>query len=131
MDASIVSRRYLHGRSLTNSERPGNRPSVFIVFHDQSLLPNIQHAALSTTFEAPFVFLGSQFHCKLHKNYVLPQRRVYFCCYAPPKISSGFWLRFATEPAILFHHFNLRTVFAVISHTSAFRCMYLHCHALA
>jgi hypothetical protein len=71
------------------------------------------------------VFLGSQFHCKLHKNYVLPQRRVYFCCYAPPKISSGFWLRFATEPAILFHHFNLRTVFAVISHTSAFRCNYV------
>ena len=43
-----------------------------------------------------------------------------------------FWmvLRFATAPAILFHHFNLRTVFAVISHTSAFRCMYRHCQAL-
>ena len=43
-----------------------------------------------------------------------------------------FWmvLRFATAPAILFHHFNLRTVFAVISHTSAFRCMYRHGQAL-
>jgi len=39
-----------------------------------------------------------------------------------------FWmvLRFATAPAILFHHLNLRTVFAVISHT----CMYRHCQAL-
>ena len=42
----------------------------------------------------------------------------------------GMVSRFATAPAILFHHFNLRTVFAVISHTSAFRCMYRHCQAL-
>ena len=43
-----------------------------------------------------------------------------------------FWmvLGFATAPAILLHHLNLRTVFAVISHTSAFRCMYRHCQAL-
>ena len=39
-------------------------------------------------------------------------------------------LRFATAPAILFHHFNSRTIFAVISHTSAFRCMYRHSQAL-
>ena len=43
-----------------------------------------------------------------------------------------FWmvLRFATAPAILFHHFNLRTVVAVISRTSAFRCTHRHCQAL-
>ena len=43
-----------------------------------------------------------------------------------------FWvvLRFATAPAVLFHHFNSRTVFAVISHTSAFQCMYRHSQAL-
>ena len=39
-------------------------------------------------------------------------------------------LRFATAPAVLFHHFNSRTVFAVISHTSVFRCMYRHNQAL-
>ena len=39
-------------------------------------------------------------------------------------------LRFATAPAVLFHHFNSRTVFAVISHTSAFRCMYRRSQAL-
>ena len=43
-----------------------------------------------------------------------------------------FWvvLRFAATPAFFFHHFNLRTVFAVISRTSAFRCTHRHCQAL-
>ena len=42
----------------------------------------------------------------------------------------GMVSRFATAPAILFHHFNLRTIFVVISQTSAFRCMHRHCQAL-
>ena len=42
-----------------------------------------------------------------------------------PQKTLRFWDGFAfrhTAPAILVHHFNLRTVFAVMSHTSVFRC---------
>ena len=69
------------------------------------------------------IYEKSLFYCrgssKMHVEH--PKRNVTF-----------FWIvfRFATAPAILFHHFNLPTFFAVISHTSAFQCVYRHCQAL-
>ena len=78
--------------------------------------------------------LALHFHWDLWKFFVLLQWEFKNACWTPSKnVTVKFFemvLCFATAPAILFHHFNLRTVFAVISHTSAFRCMHRHCQAL-
>ena len=96
-----------------STERPGNRPSVFINFHVHCDFRLVQNLAFATCLYHGGVF----WHFISIGIYVEhPQKRYVF------------WmvLCFATAPAILFHHLNLRTVFAVISHT----CMYRHCQAL-
>ena len=91
---------------------------------------------LLKTWHLPHVYIivvsfGTSFPSSM-KNHCFIAVGVQKCMLNTLKKRYVFWmvLRFATAPAILFHHFNLRTVFAVISHTSAFRCMYRHCQAL-
>ena len=93
--------------------------------------------ALLKTWHLPHVyimvvFFGISFPLGFMKTPCFVAVGVQKCMLSTLKKRYVFWmvLRFATAPAILFHHFNLRTVFAVISHTSAFRCMYRHGQAL-
>ena len=105
---------------------------MFINFHVHCDFRLVENLAFATCLYHGDVFWHlisagiyekSLFYCrgssKMHVEH--PKRNVTF-----------FWIvfRFATAPAILFHHFNLQTFFAVISHTSAFQCMYRHCQAL-
>ena len=81
-------------------------------------------------FISRWCLLARHFQQDLWKILLLLQWGLKIACWTPSKNVTFFWmvLRFATAPAILFHHFNLRTVFAVISHASAFQCMHRHCH---
>ena len=100
-----------------STERPANRASVFISFHvhcDVRLGANIGichmfiyhggvlwHLISIGIYETIIVLL--QWELKKCMLNTLKKRYVF-------EIVS----RFATAPAILFHHFNLRTIFAVI-----------------
>jgi len=107
-----------------------NGPEIGPAF--SSILIFIVVFVLLKTSHLPHVYImvvsfGTSFPLGFMKHTCFIAVGVQQCMLDSLKKRYVFWivLRFATAPAILFHHFNLRTV---ISHTSAFRCMYRHCH---
>ena len=121
-------------RSYTYHKHP-NGPEISPAF--SSIFMFVVIFVLLKTWHLPLVYImvvsfGTSFPLGFMKNHCFIAVGVQKCMLNTLKIRYVFWmaLRFATAPAILFHHFNFRTVFAVISHTSAFLCMYRHCQAL-
>ena len=121
-------------RSYTYHKHP-NGPEIGPAF--SSIFMFVVIFVLLKTWHLPLVYImvvsfGTSFPLGFMKNHCFIAVGVQKCMLNTLKIRYVFWmaLRFATAPAILFHHFNFRTVFAVISHTSAFLCMYRHCQAL-
>ena len=117
------------------SERPGNRPSVFIIFYDHSVFRLVEILAFATCLHSWWFLLVLHFHWdswKPLKTLLLLQREFKNACSTPPKSVSFFeWFSVSLQRQHFFTlHTNLRTVLAVVSQTSEFLYMYRHCQAL-
>ena len=110
---------------------PETGPDVFSNFHVHCDFRLVENLAFATCLYHGGVFWHF-ISIEIYENSLLIAVGAQKCMLNTLKIRYvfGIVLRFATAPAILFHHFNLRTIFAVISHTSAFRCAHCHCQAL-